>query len=224
MRQAESTRNADIRLTRRNRPTFGLCFIRHGPTQQTVEKKVTGASIDIPLTPKGLAIMQGVGDWLSDSGLDCIYSNKLKRSHESAIAVGQPLNAEIRMMEGLIPQNMGIFAGQVITEVAEELKQYAAHPTKPVPQGESREMFFDRCVKAMRELLEESESDFIGAIGHGQHFAALPAVLKTIRGARPDLATVPVTSDYGPGSVLLISRDGSSITVLRHVAPEKTVS
>lgn len=208
----------------RSFPKNGAYFIRHGETPHTNEKKVTGAGSNPPLAPEGEASMQGAARLLSKSGVDCIYCNHLERNHQSAEIIAKPLKAEILVKAEMMPQHMGEFGGKKISEVGQELKKYSAEPSKPVPGGESVETAFTRFRDYMKSELEESKKEPAAYIVHGKQLAALPSVLASVRGESPDLKKIPVTSEYGPGSVLWVSPDAKTVKVLRAVAPEKTVS
>jgi probable phosphoglycerate mutase len=211
-----------------NQPRFpknGAYFIRHGETPHTNEKKVTGAGSNPPLAPEGKSSMEAAGKLLSKSGVDCIYCNHLERNKQSAEILSQNLGgAEIRVKAEMMPQHMGEFGGKTIAEVGQQLKQYSRQPGKPVPGGESTEAAFTRFRDYMKSELEESKKEPAAYIVHGKQLAALPAVLASVRGEKPDLSKVPVTSEYGPGSVIWVSPDAKQIKVLKAVAPEKTVS
>lgn len=83
---------------------------RHGQTQWNVENKVCGRT-DLPLTEKGLAQAEMLGEQVKDLNLDLIISSPLLRARQTAAPAARMCGIPVLVDDRLIEQDYGIYEG-----------------------------------------------------------------------------------------------------------------
>ncbi|MBR6428483.1 MAG: histidine phosphatase family protein [Clostridia bacterium] len=96
-----------------------LYLVRHGETAFNAERRIQGR-MDTPLSPRGLAQAEALGEWLCERGFafDAVYSSTLTRAKDTAAAVGKRLGLEPKAVEGLEEIDFGRFQGHTFDECA----------------------------------------------------------------------------------------------------------
>lgn len=148
-----------------------LFVIRHGETLWNTEEKMQG-HLDSPLTEKGLSQIQSLAETLQFYQFVAIYTSDLPRAYHTAQRIAekhqQPVLTDYRLRE----KNLGIFQGlsrqEILLKYPEEYQQYQLNTVNyAVPQGESTQQFFDRCVGCFEELVYKHNGERILVVTHG---------------------------------------------------------
>lgn len=131
-----------------------------------VAKRISGSS-DISLNSKGKALADKLGQRLRDKGgLDILYSSPLPRATETADAIANASNKELKRADpvaALQPWHLGDIEGQEPAEVKDLLKHYIEHPDEVPPgkgaDGEKAESF-NAAKKRQLDFLSGVYKDF----------------------------------------------------------------
>jgi len=154
-----------------------LYLIRHGATLNDGVKRYKG-SIDVPLSEEGIEQIKKVslylGQRLKDQKL-VVYSSPLSRALRSAEIISQVFNLKPVIVPELRERNFGIWEGMSFDEIKErypeEFSLWASNPLRySPPQGESTIEVRDRVMKALKWILQPSDSSFqpdIIVVAHG---------------------------------------------------------
>lgn len=105
----------------RGAPTT-LILVRHGETDHTREKRFSGHHGDDPgLNEDGRAQVRATGEWLAPLAdeIDVLASSPLRRTRETAGILGDLLELEPRLEEGLAEAAFGTWDGLTFAEVQE---------------------------------------------------------------------------------------------------------
>jgi probable phosphoglycerate mutase len=142
-----------------------LLLLRHGVTPLTGEKRFSGLG-DPDLIADGLAQAQAAArrlDGLSHAGdprygrVDAIIASPLRRTRQTALAVGDATGIEPRLEEGFRELDFGAFEGLSFAEARErypeELTAFLSSTKIPAPGGESVEQVAARVTVARERTL-----------------------------------------------------------------------
>jgi broad specificity phosphatase PhoE len=147
-----------------------LLLIRHGETQWNLDNRVQG-HLDVPLTEKGRVQARLLASWLASEPLAAVYSSDLCRASETAeIIAGDraALFLEPRLREAAF----GEFQGLTTPEIKDRFPEaYAAWRHDAVrnrpPGGETLEDLGDRCLAALRDMVERHPGETVAVVAHG---------------------------------------------------------
>ncbi len=199
----------------RGRPTR-LLLLRHGQTELSVERRYSGRG-NPPLTALGREQAARAAKYLAAKGdIAAIVSSPLGRARETAAAVGEALNVEVRVLDRLIETDFGDWEGLTFAEAAradpELHARWLSDSTVSPPGGES--------FAAVRERVEAARADLVGLYpGRNvvvvSHVTPIKTLLQLALGVGPsllyrlhlDLASLSIAEFYpdGGSSVRLVN-------------------
>lgn len=151
-------------------PKTELIVIRHGETDWNIEQRYQG-HIDIPLNQKGHQQAQSIAKRLASQTFSTIYSSDLKRAHQTAQAIASIKEHSIILDDRLREQNLGVLQGVLKSEAAVECPEanklfQKSNPSDVIPQGESRQQFYDRTSACFQELVHKHLGESIVLVAH----------------------------------------------------------
>jgi probable phosphoglycerate mutase len=133
-------------------PPTQLFFLRHGETVHTAEKRFSGSGGDDPvLSDAGHAQAAAAAAYLArHGGIDAIVTSPMRRTRETAAAVGEQLGLSAVVDEGWVECSFGDWDGHTFAEVQEKwpdaLNAWLESTSVAPPGGES----FDACARRAR--------------------------------------------------------------------------
>ena len=130
-------------------------LIRHGMTPGNLLHQYVGGRTDQPLSEEGKQTLQE----LKDSGIypetESVFVSPMKRCAETAQVLFP--DAEQIIVEGLKEMDFGVFEGRSAADMEDD-EQYQAWVATmceaPIPGGEVKEAFTERCCKAFAETMQ----------------------------------------------------------------------
>ena len=103
-----------------------ICIIRHGETDWNVEKRIQGHT-DVPLNEVGRAQALAMAFNAAHQRFDAIYSSDLARTLETARALAQREDQEVKLLPQLRERHYGVFQGITAAQGAELYPAAYAH-------------------------------------------------------------------------------------------------
>lgn len=148
-----------------------ICFVRHGETDWNVEKRIQGLT-DIQLNEKGRGQALAMAFNAAHVSFKAIYSSDLVRAVDTAKALAEREELEIRLLPQLRERNYGIFQGITAAEGAERYpeayKLYLARdPHYNFETGESMLDFAARVAEGVDWMVRHHTGQTIAAVTHG---------------------------------------------------------
>ncbi|MFC0622947.1 bifunctional RNase H/acid phosphatase [Kribbella deserti] len=137
-------------------PPTQVIFLRHGETPHTVDKRFSGSGGDDPgLSPNGQAQARAAAAYLSRvAKIDAIVSSPMRRTRETAAALGAALDLEVAVADEWRECSFGDWDGYTFAEVQqkwpEQMNSWLASTAVSPPNGESFEMC-GRRIRAARD-------------------------------------------------------------------------
>ena len=117
-------------------------LIRHAATDWTERNLVMGQT-DIPLNARGLQQVADALGTLEIGDVDALYSSSMRRCLQTAHIVSERLGLPVIVVDGLQERSWGIYEGKHRSE-----RDPASNP----PEGETRDQFEDRVVRALGKI------------------------------------------------------------------------
>lgn len=147
-----------------------VCFVRHGETDWNVEKRIQG-QLDIALNETGRAQALAMAFNAAHHRFEAIYSSDLARAMETARALAQRENLEVRPLRQLRERHYGIFQGITAGEGAERhplaYQRYMARdPEYDFETGESMTAHAARVASAVDWMVRHHAGQTIAAVTH----------------------------------------------------------
>ncbi len=184
-----------------------LILVRHGhtPLNGDNQNERLRSWLDIPLDQQGLDEALKIAQSLASLPVSTIVSSDLRRAYQTAETIRALTGATLETTEALRPWNLGIFAGQLISEVVPFLDMLNHSPDLMAPNGESYRQFYDRYSRCLMELLNRAEETpgYTVAVTHVRNFLALKSVL-----THGSLDRIPVQGGPCTGALRFIERAG----------------
>lgn len=138
-------------------PKLELILVRHGETDWNAGGVFRGHE-DVRLNATGIAQADATAEALKDRVFEAIYSSPLKRSLVTARRIALPHEIEVRVKDGFLDIDYGVWQGLRESTVKEKhplaYKRWMETPWKmKFPGGESAKKAWKRVNTALRELL-----------------------------------------------------------------------
>lgn len=157
-------------------------FTRHGETVWNKQGRFQGHK-DSDLTDKGIEAAELLAYRIEDIELDYIISSPLMRAYKTAQIVRGNKNVEIIKHDGLKEINLGDFEGMSYAEIKNKhgdlLAQIEKDPfNNPYPNGENLREFYERVVKAFKEILDKYRNKTILIVAHGGTIKCIEAYMR----------------------------------------------
>jgi len=156
-----------------------IYFVRHGDTKLNIQGRIRG-NANVPLTPEGVKEIRKVAQELAkeDPKPSLIFSDDMKRTHESAEILATNLRIKVHVMSGLRAWNLGDLTGQKESAVRSQIHDLVKNYDKPAPGGEAYKTFLIRFYRALKQILDSVEKNKATVIvmGHGTTSRAVLAL------------------------------------------------
>ena len=174
-----------------------LC-IRHGETAWNATGRWQGHA-PVPLNDAGLAQSRRLGAYLAgtNSRIRAIYSSDLKRAMQTAQAIADALDLEVRPDPRLREMDLGDWQGLTLQEAETwDAERYAAYRADwyntPPPGGESRNQVKARARAAFDDITARHPGATIALVSHG---GTLGMLIESLFGRieRPTLFNTSIT-------------------------------
>ena len=137
-------------------------MIRHGESETNKNRQWTGW-LDVPLTERGEAEAEKVGELLSKTSFDKIYASDLSRAKKTA-EIALP-GCKYEVTEALREINVGNIAGKPLDVVTDDESKLLGEDGYAIFDGEGRAEFGNRVCGFMR-MLEEQSCENIALFSH----------------------------------------------------------
>jgi probable phosphoglycerate mutase len=144
-----------------------LWLVRHGETEWSRDGRHTSTT-DLPLTPDGEAVAEGLSAVLGDEHFDLILTSPRLRARRTAELTGFG-SAEID--DDLVEWNYGSYEGITTAQIRETVPDWTVW-SHPVPGGETAEQVAERLD---RVIARARSVDQALVFGHGHALRALAA-------------------------------------------------
>ena len=147
---------------------------RHGETDYNLEKRWQGCGIDIDLNQTGKQQAKDLAEKMQTLKIEIIYSSPLKRAYQTAQAVSEKTNAQIKIIPELTEASVGLCEGLTRDEIANKYPEIwekwynddgNINWSIRWPKGESKQEIKDRLFTAFEKILNTKETT-IGIASH----------------------------------------------------------
>jgi probable phosphoglycerate mutase len=147
-----------------------ICIIRHGETDWNVEKRIQGHT-DVPLNETGRTQALAMAFNAAHQRFAAIYSSDLVRAVETAQALAQREDQEVKLLPQLRERHYGLFQGITAEQGAAlhpaAYAHYAARdPDYDFETGESLRRFAERVADSIDWLVRHHSGQTIAAVSH----------------------------------------------------------
>jgi len=154
-----------------------ITLIRHGETEWNLCGRWQGHA-DSPLSPRGVAQAEALGQRMKGEKFDFFYSSDLGRAMHTSELVGGPSGMVAEQYVGLRERDLGVLEGMNTEEMkVSQPDVYSSFrndgPDFQVPNGESFREFCLRCSGAIEELATKHSGANIALVTHGGVLGAI---------------------------------------------------
>ncbi|MFT4126196.1 MAG: histidine phosphatase family protein [Gordonia sp. (in: high G+C Gram-positive bacteria)] len=196
----------------RDRPTR-LVLVRHGQTALSVQRRYSGRG-DPELTEVGLRQAQGAARRVAGEDVAAIISSPLRRTQQTAHAVGELTGTDVITDAGFIETDFGTWEGLTFGAAARQDPEIHARwlrdPSVPAPGGESFDEVAARVIGATEKVLATYPGQTVAVVSH---VTPIKSLLRYALDVGPqllfrlhlDLASVSVAEFYPDGGAVVRS-------------------
>ena len=154
-----------------------LYLVRHGLTDWNVEGRYQGQT-DLPLNAAGRAQALRLRQQLAGIPFAAVYSSDLRRASETAGILAAPSGIEVQPDPRLREMNLGVWEGQLVTEIAAQYPAaWAERLRDPLharaPGGESVAEVAARVAEAANAIARANSAGPVLVVSHGVALATL---------------------------------------------------
>jgi alpha-ribazole phosphatase len=147
-----------------------LYIVRHGATIWNKEFRYQG-QVDVSLSEEGYAQAELLSVRLAAEPVAAVYSSRLSRAYETAVAIARPHGLAVEALPGLREISFGDWEGHPYSYVrehyAESLRQWNCDPTNYcLPNGETLAGFRARVNSALDHIVDRHPSGTVVAVAH----------------------------------------------------------
>ncbi len=147
-----------------------LTVIRHGETEWNTQNRFQG-HLDSKLTALGIKQAEAIADELKGETFDIIYSSDLERAKHTADVIAGRLNMTVHTEQDLREINLGVMQGLIkdefILKYPEVITNFHADPVYVIPDGESKQLFFNRITGVLERITDRHKNHSILLVAHG---------------------------------------------------------
>jgi probable phosphoglycerate mutase len=174
---SENSKTKSKKSSHDEQPTTVL-FVRHGENEWTEKDKLAGRTPGVHLNKYGHQQVEALGKRLAEVKLDAIYASPLERTMETAQAIAQHHQLEIKTREGLLEVDYGDWTGQAVKKLSKTqswpIIQF--YPSGAgFPGGESMYDMQTRFVQEINGLIARHPGGTIAVVGHADLIKAAVA-------------------------------------------------
>jgi probable phosphomutase (TIGR03848 family) len=155
-----------------------LALIRHATNDWVHKGLLAGWTPGVHLNDEGKTQAQQLGERLAASHLDAVYSSPLERAHETAQAVAEPHELEVKLCEGIGEVQYGDWNGRSIRDLVQKplWRSVQIYPSGTrFPNGETIGEMQARVVAALDEIREAHPQGVVAAVAHADVIKAAVA-------------------------------------------------
>ncbi|WP_261805979.1 histidine phosphatase family protein [Lapidilactobacillus luobeiensis] len=164
-----------------------LYFVRHGQTENNLNKLMNGGSVDSPLTDKGIRGAQAVGAFLEATTFDHVFVSPQRRAQTTAKLImrgNDRPDVPTTILEGLREFDMGAWDGLPFADLPQNqlFDDYMNHPERydaSQTGGESYMQLITRGQQAIKQITTTVPLGKVLVVSHG---VLLRTTLNTLRG------------------------------------------
>jgi probable phosphoglycerate mutase len=176
--------------------TTRFIVVRHGETRWNVEQRIQGHG-DSPLTARGLAQADAIGERLAEERFDALVASDLGRALQTAGRIakrtGHAVVADSRLRERNFGEGEGLTYAQIDARFPGAFSRTREmDPDFLVPGGETRRQFHHRIMLAFEALAREHDGRRVAVVAHGGVLAAIYRVIHDIPVAQPH--AIPISN------------------------------
>lgn len=149
-----------------------ILLVRHGQTAWNEPgERIRGRS-DVPLSEEGLAQARATARYIAARWpLTAVYSSPLSRAMETARAIAEAQGLQVQPLDRLMDLSFGEWEGLTIEEVKTRYPDLwrawrEAPHTVRVPGGESLDDVRERCLEALREVVDRHPGETVAMVAH----------------------------------------------------------
>ncbi|HJR90579.1 MAG TPA: histidine phosphatase family protein [Aeromicrobium sp.] len=149
-----------------------LVLVRHGVTEHTERKVFSGSGGKDPeLTDFGRDQAKRAAEWISGLGdIDAIVSSPLRRTQETAGAIGSVLGLDVDIEPGFAEVGFGDWEGHTFAEILEQwpddMQRWLDSTAVAPPSGESIDDVRTRVLAARDRLLADHPEKTVVVVSH----------------------------------------------------------
>ncbi len=112
-----------------------IIFVRHGQTSWNVQHILQG-NADIPLDEVGIAGAETLAQELADKDIDVIFSSRLSRAYDTALAIAAPHGLDVYIRNNLREIGLGLYTGYQGGQIPLETRiAWSTNPDFILPSG-----------------------------------------------------------------------------------------
>lgn len=131
-----------------------LILVRHGETNENIDKRIQGQSRGT-LSELGRSQIQLLAKHFRNEKIDLIFSSDLERAAETTRAIAQYQTCSVTYLKELRECSFGIFEGYLNSEYKEASLSSEGKPKNFRPQGgESLSDLYERTIPVLKSILE----------------------------------------------------------------------
>ncbi len=184
-----------------------LLLVRHGRSQMNAEGRVQGW-LDSPLDDVGRAQARAVARRVKGEGPQVLYTSPLLRARETAEIMAGELGVPLITDERLKEHGVGLITGLNFHEIEERFPHFfelwrSSRTVLLPPDGEPPDVFRQRVVSALAEVVASHPDGVVGVVTHG---GALGVYMLHLLQAQPDRRS---PFSFGNGSLTIVDLDGN---------------
>jgi probable phosphomutase (TIGR03848 family) len=205
-----------------------LVLARHAVTAQT-GPLLSGRQPGIALSEEGRRQAAALADRLAPLPVAAVYASPIERTTETAQAVAQRHQLEVRAIEGVLEADYGEWTGQKLADLAKTdlWKVVQRAPSRAsFPGGESLAAMQARMVQALEGVVADHPGALVVVVSHAD---PIKAAIAHYTGVHLDLfqrivvnpASVTAFAFSGAGVALLKCNDTGTLDDLRPPPPKQ---
>lgn len=174
-----------------------LYLVRHGATEANDTNKFRG-HLDYPLDDDGIQSAEDAAYWLCYRPVAFLAASPLRRAVQTAERIGQALQLDnFDRNPGLLPWNIGAFAGKPRDKYKTDLERYVKDPDLVPPDGESLNDFQRRYSDTLYRYIAQASYETPGVLV--THSSGITAA---------HVALYPEFEGQGPGMIDIVEPGG----------------
>ncbi len=132
-----------------------LYLVRHGATVANDEDRFRG-HLDYPLDDSGIEAAEEAANFLCYRPIGFMASSTLRRALQTAEIISPAIQVSFDRNPGLLPWNIGTYAGKARAKYRKELAYYVENKDEVPPEGESLSFFERRFADVLYRYLAQA--------------------------------------------------------------------
>jgi len=189
-------------------------LVRHGETEWNKERRIQGSASDTPLSPTGLNQAEQLALKLKTDPVQAIFSSPLQRALDTAKAIAQYHNLEVRVLPELKEINVGELEGQLSLTLAKRFDEFVCRNGQndegwiKLPGGESVNEVQTRAWEAIQNMAHQYPEGTVVVVSH--YFVIMSIVCRILNLPLNNMVHLRLST----GTVSIFTLDGKEDTRL----------